>query len=160
MRVLLLISVLVTALALTAAPASACHPESLENPEPNHHGCGGDGSKGGGDEDPGTDETDATAPVVTALRTAVSMYFSDTKCFTGVTGTLHLSEKATVTLVLTRRGRAVTTFVRDSPAGSSGSLSFPRVRSGRYVLAATAVDAAGNRSAERRRRVHIPRPRC
>lgn len=152
---LLLTSSVAAALLLTAAPASACHPESLENPDPNHHGCGGDGSKG----DPGGGEPDTAPPVIGKLRAAPKPYCGrPSGCFTGFKANLHLSEDAMVTLTLTRRGRLVATYDQAAPAGASGSTHYPKLRPGRYVLTASAVDAAGNRSSERRRRMRVRRP--
>lgn len=155
-RLLLLVGLVVTALLLTAAPASACHPESLENPEANHHGCGGDGSKGG----PGSGEEDSTPPVIDAMRAAPTPYCDETpgepaECFTGFKVNLRLSEAATVSLILTRRGRLVATYQQMAPAGASGTAYYPKLRPGRYVLTASALDAAGNRSLERRRRLKV-----
>lgn len=156
---LLLLGLVMAALVLATAPASACHPDSLDNPDPNHHGCGGDGSKG----DPGAEEEDTTPPVIEGLRAAPRRHCEEPsglprQCSTGFRVNLRLSEAATVSLTLTRRGRLIATYEQAAPAGASRTVHRPKLRPGRYVLTATAVDAAGNRSAERRGRFKVRRP--
>ena len=96
--------------------------------------------------------------MIDKLRAAPKPYCdTSSRCFTGFKVNLRLSEGAMVTLTLTRRGRVVATYDRAAPAGASGSAHYPKLRPGRYVLTVSAVDAAGNRSSERRRRMWVRR---
>lgn len=115
-----------------------------------------------GDRDGDRGEADRTKPVLTRVslspaRFSVGKTKTAKKLKRGTSVRYTLSERATVTLAITRSGqrKPVGTLVRRGEQGAnriafSGRLGSKALKPGRYVLILTAVDAAGNRSAAKR----------